>query len=149
MKAREARHLARCVVCRVEGPRLGAAIRALPAPSLTLRERERLWVDISEALDMRARWRPDALLRWFRGLRRRRPALVWVPAAAVAAMLVIAPLHFGREERVVSQATLNAQTVIERVEVGRASSVLVLETPTSRVQVIWVVEPGDSPEGTR
>jgi hypothetical protein len=60
---------------------------------------------------------------------------------AAAILLLLAPLQIGREERMLSQAELNAQTSIERIEAGPSSSVLLLDTPTERLSIIWVIEP--------
>jgi hypothetical protein len=86
---------------------------------------------------------------WLRGLRRRRPALAWAPAAAAAALLVLAPLHIGSDNGVVSQASLNAETVVEWVEPGPATSVFVLETPRQHLSIVWVIESGADREVPR
>ncbi|MBI3121314.1 MAG: hypothetical protein HYZ03_03425 [candidate division NC10 bacterium] len=113
----------------------------LPAPTLTAAERNQLWQGIRTEIEARQGWRVPAILPWLRGLCRRRPILAWAPAVAAAILLLLVPLHLGMEERVLSQAELNAQTTIEQIEAGPGSSVLVLDTPTENLSIIWVMEP--------
>jgi len=137
---RAARHLARCSICRESAPWLAGELRALPTVTLTTAERHRLWQAIRAEVEAEPGWRVPAILPWLRGLRRRRPMLAWAPVVAAAILLLLAPLHLGREQ-LLSQAELNAQTSIERVEAGPSSSLLLLDTPTERLSVIWVMEP--------
>lgn len=137
---KEARHLERCPICREAGP-LADHLRDLPTPALTTSERERLWQGIRVGIEIKRPWRLPAILTWLRGFGRRRPTLAWVPVAVAAGLLVFLPLRVGREERVLSQAELNARTTVEHVETGLATSVLILQTATERLSVIWVQEP--------
>ena len=143
---REARHLARCRSCRESERELGPALSALATRPLTDWEREHLWLRVRAAIDARERRRLPLLsmsrvLGWLRGQGRRRPALMWGLATAAAIVLVLAPLHLGRERGILTQAELNAQTTIERIEVGPATSVVILETPGDQTKIIWVVGP--------
>lgn len=140
---KEARHLARCPICREAGSALAEQLRALPTPTITQAERDRLWGGIRAEMEARRGWPLLAILPWLRGLARRHPMLAWAPAAAVALLLLLAPLQIGREERRLTQAQLNAQTAIERIEAGLSTSVLVLETPTEHLSIIWVMEPAN------
>lgn len=137
---REARHRLRCAVCRESGDALGERVRALPSPALTRAESAALWRAILAGIAGRPAWRAPGLVAWLRGFGRRRPMLAPAVAAAAAILLVLAPLHIGREDRILSQAALNAQTVIEGVEAGPSASVLVLDAPEN-LSIIWVMEP--------
>lgn len=137
---REARHLKRCSICREAGP-LADHLRGLRAPALTASEQARLWQGIRAGIDSRRTWWLPSLVSWLRGLGRRRRMLAWAPALAAAILLLLAPFHLWREERVLSQAELNAQTAVQRVEAGLATSVFILNTATERLSIIWVTEP--------
>jgi hypothetical protein len=140
-ETREARHLARCATCREDGAAFGAALRAVSVAPLSAVEQARIRAAIrGELAAPRARWLPD-VLSWLRGFARRRPTFAWAAAAAAVVTLVLAPLNIGRETHVFTQAELNAQTQIEEIEAGLDTSVLVLETPTERLSIIWVSEP--------
>ncbi len=145
---KEARHLRRCPVCREAGPRLGEQLLALPTPTLTASERDRLWQGIRMEIEAKPAWRTPAILPWLRKPRRRHPMLVWVTAAAAAILLAVVPLYTGREERRLIQGQRNAQTVIERIEAAPAASVFILEMPTKHLSIIWVLEPPQSRRGT-
>lgn len=140
---REARHLARCPACREARPGLRERLRSLTVSSVTRAEQDRLWRGIRAEIEEGQTRRVSEILSRLRGLARRRPMLAWAPALAAAILLLLAPLHLGREERVLSQAKLNAQTTIEQIEAGLATSVLFLETPAERLSVIWVMEPSN------
>lgn len=143
---REARHAERCALCREAAPRLGARLRGLAVRPMTGLERDRAWAAI--AADTRPRGsRVTRALGRLCGVGRRRPIVGWV-AAAAAVILVLAPLHLGFERQVVSQAQLNAQTVIDVLDAPRAASVFVFETPKEKLSIIWVIEP-ESPESPR
>ncbi len=137
---REAFHAEHCAVCREEGPRLGARLRALAIQPMTALERDRTWVAVATGTRPRVS-RVAAVLGRVWGVGRRRPIVGWV-AVAAAVLLVLAPLHVGFERQVVSQAQLNAQTVIDVLDAPRASSVFVLETPEEKLSIIWVIEAG-------
>lgn len=136
----------RCALCRQQGARLGAHLRALRVRPMTRLERDRTWAAIAAGTRPRGS-RVATLLGRLRGVGRRRPVVGWV-AAAAAVVLVLAPLHLGFERRVVSQAQLNAQTVIDGLDAPRSASVFVLETPQEKLSIIWVIEPG-TPESPR
>ena len=138
---KEARHLARCRICREGGPRLAEHLRARSVPAVTAAERERLWRGIRRAIEAEPVWSLPAIVPRLRGLIRRRPMLAWAPAFAAAILLALMPMHTGREERVLSQAALNAQTTIEHIDAGPSTSVFVLETPKEHLSIIWVTEP--------
>ena len=138
---REARHLKRCPICREAGRSLAEHFRDVPTPALTMAERQQIWQGIRTRIEERRVRRVPSILSWLRGLERRHPVLAWAPAVAAAILLLLTPLHLGREKRVFSQAELNAQTAIEHIEAGTATSVFVLETATEHLSVIWVTEP--------
>jgi hypothetical protein len=142
---REARHAEGCALCRENGPRLSARLRALVTRPMTDLERERVWTAVAGGTRPRVS-RAAALVGRLRGVGRRRPVVGWV-AAAAAVLLVLAPLHLGLERQVVTQAELNAQTVIDALDAPRASSVFVFETPDEKFSIIWVIEPGSSEVG--
>ncbi len=142
---KEERHLARCRTCREADAVLGPQLRGTVTPSMTQSEADRIWRAVRIQIAEQRRFGLTAMFEWIRGTGRRRPLLVWASVAAVL-FLVLVPLHFARDGAVFSQAELNAATVIEHVDVATAVSVLVLETPKERMQMIWVLEPpsGDS-----
>jgi hypothetical protein len=107
---------------------------------MTSLERDRAWLAIAAGTRPRGSRLAAALAR-LRGLGRRQPMIRWA-AVAAAVILVLAPLQLGWERQVVTQAELNAQTVIDRVEAPRDASVFVFETLDTRLSIIWVIEPG-------
>jgi hypothetical protein len=137
---KEEEHARRCAVCRQQAPTLGARLRSLAIQPMTALERDRAWAAIAAGTRPR-RSRLAATLGRLCGVGRRRPIVGWV-AAAAAVLLVLAPLQLALERRVVTQAQLNAQTVIHELEAPAAASVFILETPGQHLSIIWVIEPG-------
>ena len=143
---REAQHAQRCEVCREHATPLGARLRSLTVRPMTSLERDRAWAAIASGTRKRNSWLAEAVGQ-VRGLSRRRPMIRWV-AAAAAVVLVLAPLHLALERDAVTQAQLNASTVVEQLEAPHATSVFVFETPKEHLSIIWVIEPGTT-EGHR
>jgi hypothetical protein len=143
---KEEQHAARCTLCREEAPRLGGRLRSLTVQPMSGLERDRAWVAIAAGTRPRVS-RVATVLGRLCGVGRRRPIVGWV-AAAAAVLLVLAPLHLGFERQVVSQAQLNAQTVIDVLDAPQAASVFVFETPEEKLSIIWVIE-SEAPENPR
>lgn len=133
-------HARRCAVCREAGPSLGARLRSLTIQPMTQLERDRAWLAIAAGTRPAASRLARALGR-VSGFNRRQPLVGWV-AAAAAILLVLAPLRLGWERDALSQAELNAQTVVDQIDVPRDASVFVFKTPDTRLSIIWVIEPG-------
>jgi hypothetical protein len=137
---REAQHLARCRTCREADTIVGPALRTTTTERMTASEADRIWRAVRIEIAERRHFGLASIVAWLRGTERRRPSLVWASVAIAALLLVLIPLHVGRDRAVFSQAELNAATVIEHVDVARSTSVLVLETETAHTPIIWIVE---------
>lgn len=144
-------HVGSCQRCAAELERLralGEHLRSSLAVPMPRRDADLFWEKVERKIQ------EAKVPRWWtldriRGMLRSHPGLAWGSVAVMGAVIVLFSVDLllrpsPRRPAQLVPADLSLRTIVESVEGGPNSSVVLLSTPDRQLKIIWVLERKDS-----